>query len=51
MSKERGMYNVDFMPILIIGIGVVAGIAGFAAHPLFGWLWSIIKPWIHGVTA
>lgn len=50
MNKERGMYNMDFMPILV-GITVVAGIAGFAAYPLFGWLWSIIKPWIHGVTA
>ena len=50
MSKERGFYDLDFTG-LFIGIAVVAVIIGFLLYPTLGWLWSIIKPWIHGVTA
>ena len=50
MNKERGFYDLDFTG-MFIGIAVVAFIIGFLLYPTLGWLWSIIKPWIHGVTA
>jgi len=50
MKHHRGYIDLDFTG-LFIGIAIVGGIVGAVLAYGIPWLWSLIKPWIHALTA
>ena len=50
MKKQAGYYNLDFTGffIALIVLGIIIGLILGVAVP---WLWELVKPWIHSITA
>lgn len=49
-NAQSGYINLDFTGIFI-GIAIVAAAAGAVLAYVIPWLWSLVKPWIHALTA
>jgi hypothetical protein len=47
---QLGYYNLDFTPLIVGGVvvGIVIGVILAFGLP---WLWEILKPFIHALTA
>lgn len=49
-TKQNGYIQIDFMAIIAYFF-VVGAIIGVIAWNVIGWLWPIVKAWLHAVTA
>lgn len=47
-TKQRGYIYLDGF---FVAAAVFLIALGIGAASLFGWLWPIVKAWVHGVTA
>lgn len=48
MQKQRGYLDMTGAFIAMLVVGALAGILLCKALP---WVWSLIKPWLHALTA
>lgn len=48
--NQLGYYNFDFKG-LFVGILIVGIVVGVALSLLLPWLWGVLKPLIHALTA
>jgi hypothetical protein len=52
MKKQRGYINGDGFLEAFVLFGALCGIGGWLLlGKLLPWLWSLIAPWLHSVTA
>lgn len=51
MSKhQHGYFDFDFTGFFV-GLLLVGIVIGFVINPALSWLWSVLKPLIHQLTA
>jgi len=50
MNKESGYINLDF-GVMFAGIAIAGAVIGVALAYVVPWLWGIVKPLIHALTA
>jgi hypothetical protein len=50
MTKQRGYFTIDIGAIFIWLI-VVGAVIGFVMAYAIPWVWSLVKPLIHALTA
>lgn len=50
MSKQDGFINLDTSALLVY-LMIIAAIFGYGAAHVIPWIWSLIKPFIHTMTA
>lgn len=50
LKRQGGYFNMDLTAALVafVAVGVVIGLVLSFAIP---WLWGVVKPWLHALTA
>ena len=50
LKRQGGYFNIDLTAVLV-GAAVVGMLLGSVVTIVAPWLWGVVKPWLHALTA